>query len=814
MKRLMRLFLYLNNIIILILSHVSLYACPTLGPGEHNYQYHFFQYEGPSHVIGSEMYFYNESLTLKNANLIEWKKYFNGCPEKEDIEEILYNSTYEKLTLIKNSLFKKSEDISDIYDRNTFLRCLKKTNDHEFINYLIQTRICEPYMRVSKSQIEKSDSLFMDAKIADFKEMYSQSSSFFLKERYAYQMIRLARYSNQPTRAILIYTDLMESNESTNMIKYWAMEHVAGIYTNRGKETLKASKDPDRILSGKDDISKGQEMFTRVFNECSSKRMNKLLDLNITSDEGWTEAINLCKNEQEKITLYARRAMKRNSNIFEEMRSIYELDPSSSFLKSLLREEIFFLEHQLLGKDLKMNILTARETIKIPKKQTIKILEQLIYFTSNCINNKFIKDKEFWKLANGYLNILAGNINNTRKTINDLNKHNLNIEEINQIRTFELLIDIISIDKINDEIENKLFLVAKELKNPYMAEFLIKVFGILYEQQGLSTKALLCNNSHLNFKGSTQNTDRFNNKDFTVFEAIKQINDNELIENILNFKNKRNKTKFEEFLVTSTLNKHITWEGTKAITKDDFLHILGTIAMRDNRLDDAISHWELMSDKNLLEISRNPFEVKILDNIHPDGNSALSYNKLIVVKELITLLKSLNAPSSWWDILSSTLSTTQSETSYKIGNYYFNSTYFGHSWAMQASSRKYRSYSSNYFYQDEVIYQDKDNLNFKTPLYYYDKCIELSKGIIDNEFAAKSAFMAAKCEQSLYISDLTLRQLKTIKGKWYEYESLVFPNYKLYGKYFRMLRDEYSDTDYYQNVINGCKYFNYFINEL
>jgi hypothetical protein len=133
---------------------------------------------------------------------------------------------------------------------------------------------------------------------------------------------------------------------------------------------------------------------------------------------------------------------------------------------------------------------------------------------------------------------------------------------------------------------------------------------------------------------------------------------------------------------------------------------------------------------------------------------------------------------------------------------------------MQASSRKYRSYSSNYFYQDEVIYQDKDNLNFKTPLYYYDKCIELSKGIIDNEFAAKSAFMAAKCEQSLYISDLTLRQLKTIKGKWYEYESLVFPNYKLYGKYFRMLRDEYSDTDYYQNVINGCKYFNYFINEL
>jgi len=266
--------------------------------------------------------------------------------------------------------------------------------------------------------------------------------------------------------------------------------------------------------------------------------------------------------------------------------------------------------------------------------------------------------------------------------------------------------------------------------------------------------------------------------------------------------------------VTSTLNKHITWEETKAITKDDFLHILGTIAMRDNRLDDAISHWELMSDKNLLEISRNPFEVKILDNIHPDGNSALSYNKLIVVKELITLLKSLNAPSSWWDILSSTLSTTQSETSYKIGNYYFNSTYFGHSWAMQASSRKYRSYSSNYFYQDEVIYQDKDNLNFKTPLYYYDKCIELSKGIIDNEFAAKSAFMAAKCEQSLYISDLTLRQLKTIKGKWYEYESLVFPNYKLYGKYFRMLRDEYSDTDYYQNVINGCKYFNYFINEL
>ncbi len=813
MKKSLKSAILLISTLIFFLPNNQLYACWYPGPGGYTYQYHFFQFVEYHGSITNSMPGINlEGVDERSANLNEWRNNFNEFPEIKDIEDILYNATLLELTSIKHHLAKKSLDISVGYFKNTLISFLKNNNDTEFINYLIQVRKCEPYMHEPYRHHEKEDSLFMDTKIDEFRNMYSKSSSPFFKERYAYQMIRLARYSRQYTRAISIYDEFMEPTESTSMIKYWTLDHVAGAYINRGKSSLgKAlTATTDRILSGKNDVAKGNYLFSIIFDKCPSKRSSSLKSFNIYSNDEWDSVLQLCNNSQEIITLYAMRATKPKNNIFEEMKVIYELDPSSAYLNSLMKKEFFLIEHQLLGKDLNSNILTSRENTANNKQQTIQTLEQLLDFTGKCINNVLIKDNEFWMLAHSYLHILLGNFKEAEITLQNLKDKNPNRDIQYQMGILELLVDIITTDYLDNEIEDKLFLRVKELDNLYLAEFLIKVFGSLYDKQGLSSKAFLCNNSHLDmgYGNNVQTTNRFENKDYTAFVALNANYSAELIVTILHFMNKKDKTAFEKFLITSTLNKQVDWRSTVPFTQDDLLPILGTIAMRDHRLDDAIMYWEQMSDKTSLELISNPFEVKIIDSPYDCENygdcyryppSEIQYNKLEIAKELKQLLESTKL-SHWTPV--------QAEIYYKIGNYYLNTTYFGHSWEMHSMSRTAAFYPLSRRY-------DKDNnfyLDLKTPIKYYDKCIELSEGI-NNELAAECAFMAAKCEQYQYTIDPDLQESK-IRTYWegWEHEYLVLPNYNVYGKYFNILRENFSDTDYYQEAINECKYFRYYIN--
>lgn len=822
MQKSIRLSIFLISFLFLFSIHVPLYACWSPGPGDFYYQYHFFQYESHSH--SSDHPSPLGSINHESANLKEWMNYFNNTSNIDDIKQIIYpaisrydkaeelQAYLDKLGNIKEYINGKSVDIDEEHSSNTLIAYLKNNNDTEFINYLIEIFKWRLPLIKNWADDEKFNS---EVKIDDvnmwidaFTMMHSKSSSSFYKTRYAYQMVRIARYAKQYSRAISIYDEYLKPIATNSIIKYWALEHVAGAYHHKGKALLGSgwnpTEDPDSILSGQNDIAKANYLFAQVYDKCPSRRGSSLLSLKIETDGDWDRVVKLCNNNKEIVNLVAMRATSPKSNLFEEMEAIYDLDPTSVHLEMLMKKEFFNIEHQLLLKNFEYNIFISRDKVSIDKKQIIDIINGLLVFTEKCINNQLITNNEFWMLANGYLNILSGNFKEANTMFNDIKKKNPNSDVVDQIDVFELLTDIITIDQIGNKIEDDLFIRAKTLDNIYLSELLIKVFGSLYEKQGLSTKAFLCNNSHL---GNRQTTSRFENKDYAVFNALVKDYNVELMEKIIEFINKKDKTEFERFLATSTLNKRVSYEA-KPFTKNDLLPILGTIAMKDYRLDDAIMYWEQMSDKSSLGLTRNPFEVKLLDDVcdcdwcwcrtyDKEKNGYVytgpekNYNKLEIAKELKNLIQSINTPS--W-------TTIQPETFYKIGNYYLNSTYFGHSWEMHATSRS--GWFSAKYHKDSK----RHHLDFKTPMKYYDQCIELSKGN-NNELAAECTFMAAKCEQFQYISEPDSQE--TTKGRW-GYD-LVFPNYDVYGKYFTILKNDFSDTKYYEQAIKECKYFNYFV---
>lgn len=823
MKKSIRLSNFLISLLFLFSIHSRLYACWSPGPGDIYYQYHFFQYETHSHSSNHAL----GSIDPEIANLKEWMNYFNHIPDFDDIKQIISNPAFylwnnngtpkelDILINIRKYINNKPADLDKEYLNNTLILYLKKNKNTEFINYLI--KVSERNWEYGdEEKREKAETL-----INDLSNMYLKSESSFYKIRYAYQMVYTARWWISNELAINIYDQYVKPIDTNSIVKYWALSEVAGAYYYKGRSSLGSrwnpSINPDSIIAGENDIAVANYLFSQVYDKCPSRRSAALLSLKIKSDEDWNRVIKLCKNDKDKVNLVVMRATHPNSNLLEEMKSVYDIDPKSEHLENLMKKEFFYIEHKLLTKNFENNIFTSRDKVTIKKKEILDIIDELLVLTEKCINSQLITNSEFWMLANGYLKILSGNVGGAHTILNQIKKKKPNSDVVDQIDIFNLLIDIITVDQIDNQIEDELFLKAREIDNVFLSELLIKVFGSLYEKQGSSTKAFLCNNSHLDlgYSDDLQTTSRFKNKDYTAFSSLVNDHNAELIEKILKFIDKKDKTEFEKFLMNSTLNKWVSWNVTKPFLKDDMLSLLGTIALRDHRLDDAIRYWEQMSDKSSLGLTQNPFEVNLLDSVcdcnfcnceiyeyNKEENTYVSlyigpkkkYNKFDIAKELRSLLNSLNI-SSWnfW-------TTIQPEIYYKLGNYYLNTTYFGHSWRMSSNNR------SGWFNAEYLEYHKGSNLDLKTPLDYYEKCIKSSKGN-NNELAAECTFMAAKCEQFQYISDPSIQ--KTKKGRWGN--DLVFPNYDVYGKYFTILKNDFSETEYYDQAIKECKYFNYFV---
>jgi hypothetical protein len=125
-----------------------------------------------------------------------------------------------------------------------------------------------------------------------------------------------------------------------------------------------------------------------------------------------------------------------------------------------------------------------------------------------------------------------------------------------------------------------------------------------------------------------------------------------------------------------------------------------------------------------------------------------------------------------------------------LGNGFYNITYFGNGRAFYETPVKSNDvlweFSSSYTNFSDAIYDCSKAGEC------YRKAMELST---DPEFKAKCCFMAAKCEQNQFFINKTKDNLVDFKS----------------GEYFKLLKSNYSNTDYYQDIIRECGYFKIFL---
>jgi hypothetical protein len=132
-----------------------------------------------------------------------------------------------------------------------------------------------------------------------------------------------------------------------------------------------------------------------------------------------------------------------------------------------------------------------------------------------------------------------------------------------------------------------------------------------------------------------------------------------------------------------------------------------------------------------------------------------------------------------------------------LGNAFYNITHFGNARLFHETNINGYGYSP-YDFRDKSRNMITDCSQAKM---YYQKALVAAK---NNEQKAKCYYMIAKCERNEFYNN----QYDATKDSWENHSAVARSEVNfLAWNGFKTLKDDYSKTKYYQEVINECGYF-------
>lgn len=684
-------------------------------------------------------------------NTNEWRERICQKATPDDIYYLVYKASEGELEDLRSAM--SSDRIPLNYlgpsmSQNSFARYLYNAGCLEIVEYLIYAKRCEPYAVQptgwDKPQLAKTMMLRL---IAEGRERFLRIESHYVRLRYAYQMIRLAHYAKEYQQVIELYNYLMPKiDNDPSIVEYWIWGHRAGALLALGKNIEAAY------------------LYSKVFDKCPSKRESAYLSFHIKTDEEWKQCLLMCKSDHERATLYALRAQAEDSRLVEEMQKIYEYDPQNEFLEVLLIREIVQLEKDLLGLDFNEHRASNKRYHGRPRAIAGQQVIDLQTFVRKALKEKEINHQGLWKVAEGYLELLAGNYYFAERSFklagsmveDDTLKHQLDIMNMALKIVAMPLPDTSSrntlpAEEIADEVRrDKLF-----ESNPKFQRFLNDRMAHLYELARRPGMAFICR--------------------YPV-KALKANPELAILDDLLEVCRRKDRSRWEKWLVEKP-------DGTTL--EKELIDIRATLLLADGQPEAALetlkginrSEWD---DYGVF----NPFAERLRDCVRcPLPDTLVLYSKGELIETLLDMeykAKATTNPDEGAELL------------YKLGVAYYNMSYFGYSWRAAdlfrsgASLQRYKRGSRDFVFSNPAYpLGNRENMDCTLALYYFEKARVLAR---DAELAAKATFWAAKCEQKLhYINN----------------PAGTTPD----RQYFNLLRRYYGKTRFHALAVKECKYF-------
>ncbi|TAG95678.1 MAG: hypothetical protein EAZ20_00135 [Bacteroidetes bacterium] len=664
------------------------------------------------------------------------------------MKKIIYESSADDMQKIR-AFITDGKILDNKLKNNDVIKIWQKNKDLDAIDYLFFAKTCE--MQAAKPNEWGEENTKKDMEkikwLADAGKKYynEKGSNPFLKIRFAYQALRMAHYSKQYDKVIRFYDEMVKPIEekTTSVIKYWALSHKAGALYSKGN------------------IGESLYLFSRIFDLCPSKQASSYLSIKIYGQNDWDNAMGLCKNNDEKATLYFIRSLATNANGVEEIKNVYDIAPKSEKLPYMLAREINKLEYDLLDIDLNKNLLFVKNYQGDETANAIKKAESLKSFISFTITENKLKNLEIFRLGGAYLEYVTGKPAKAKAIYQDIASKTKDEYLKNKINVFQLALQISELKNVDDSIEEDIYPKVKATNHRHLLDFTKNAFSKLYQNQGNVGKAFILKNDVYNLKTNGN---------------LAQVN------SLLDMVAKKKMTTLEKDMLKEKL--------TDKNPEQDLNEMKATFLFAEDKLEEAIKAYQSIAANKLKKIENDPFQIHTKDCFEncPPSTEKGKYNRMTLAQKILNLKK-----------LTEKNNLEQGQYLLQLGTAYYNISHFGNSWEAIDYYRSGTDFS--------VAKEMKTNPNtvFRTNIYaemskakyYFERAITAFTKTNDNEMLAQALMMAGRCEQNIYYLDFS--------GDSF---SFIPPTYDpKHRKSLLKLKKELKDTKAFKDLRTTCLYF-------
>ena len=725
----------------------------------------------------------SQPMQLQNAN--EWASFLDEKYPAEDLIPIIYR---------EGDFTSQSKELNNLRQVRISEKDITQ-KEIAFLNYLELSLQVEKHLAdynvdpwsTNETQETKNPERYLKL-VSKINEMTQETNYLIIRERLAFQLIKLYRYEEN-------YTDVLSTfeknfNESKSFISYWAMDHYAGALNKLERK------------------AEANYYFSKVYVNSPSRRQSAYYSISINSDQEMNDAKNLCQTKDEKLALHFIRGMEPINLAINDIEFINDNAENHEYAKVMMSFEINKLEHFLLYRgEGSFSNFEDDNPIK-SNEEAINYLKRLIILNQKILPND--DSNKFWHLSLSYLYFLNKDYANCKTILDenipkdtDLKRQHTIIEMLNYVSSKSEL-------SVTDEniIGNKLLKMDSYLKSsPNISYYNYRINGEDYNTEIEYLFELIYSKvkgknlfKELVFNGKTISSD-------LILGDFKEADSNyprvkltvAYIDNLISSYKTTDKTKLLDYAVqvyfeskdgsadySSYSNPMKLWFKDPV---DRLNEIKATLLMRNpNKLREALALFETIPNYEIQTKTTNAdlFEIKsknpMFQKYHETMNGYEAISKLDLAKELNTLYEKAK-------------STNDALSYLKLGTAYYNLSYYGTAWELFSYYRDF--VNVNGFYDNSIA------LNFLKQA--------ITIGLKNKELEAKAYFMAARCELNLFTQNYGTIPNNSFPDQKYFDEFMVDIKQQGFQNNFASLKNLYSATQFYKEIISECNYFSYYV---
>ncbi len=671
---------------------------------------------------------------IPNENIEEWYQYLNGNASRESIRDLVYHSSFEELQSLEKGTVSKGDKLCE----NEMAEYITNQEISDLGAYLSYTRKTEILVGNSDPWSEREfDNEAIEKHLKLGRKRLSKTKDLMLKQRYAYHLIVMSRYTGKYEKVVGIYEKYFSEipKEKESIIKYWALSHVAFCQEELGDEDA------------------AHLNYARVFMNCHAK---KNWAYNHMSRKSVLSVLGQAKNDEDKMAVHIFSEFRNPARSYEGLKSLSKINPNNEMFKTLVAREVNKLEDW---------VLTRRYTEFDPSivhwsyngkyvsenyKSDFKYLEKIIGFLEQLLLDEKVEDRGFYELVLAHLYFIHESPEMSKTYLKRAEQNVDTRYEKNQFYLTSILNEMIFEKNFDAAFETTIwqYLEFLQADKEYMDNTdknlgnLMLALHNSYHQAGKHDRAAM-------FIAWCKNKD-WNETDFRYWpyiDAFFYLDRYASVEEVIQFEkwyNAKDKTDFETFLFQD-------YDYSKA----RFWDLIGTKYLRNNQLDKALAAYKKVpSDFWYKEFYYH--EYLGLDLFAPEHDDVFMgdeydhespfINKAYLVEQLINKHKDYRKSRN----------IDRAALAFELGNAYYNLSYNGSHWHAMAYIQTSNDYRYSYFgqYDDDV----NDNYNdCKKAIGYYEEAFEIVKNaeeMSDEGYLARKIIYAVGNIQAREVDDV------------------------------------------------------------